>query len=282
MTRLSRYCVLFTLVVVGQSALAQEFRVYTKVYDEAAATEQADAAAGGPAPIASRSLTLFHAGKVYDSIQSVGEIVVFEPAHRRFTLVSTKESIATEVEFDQIRHLMKTARAAAVEQLERQHARTPTTSGGDAEWLETQLTPDFEKRTDKDPRMLNLVGRHMRYDVRHADAKHPETVDAYLEYADWTTQLNYLLYPGAMLPYPRLALNESLRRLPAMPMEVTLRADTDVPIHLRAEHRIHWELNARDRNLIHHWEQLLKSPDVRRVSFREYQRRVLERLTAEG
>ncbi|MGH7199902.1 MAG: hypothetical protein ACREJB_04815, partial [Planctomycetaceae bacterium] len=54
---------------------AQEFRIYTRVYDASTTGEE-------PA-VVTRSLSLFHAGKVYDYIDTLGEVTVFEPAQDR-------------------------------------------------------------------------------------------------------------------------------------------------------------------------------------------------------
>jgi hypothetical protein len=80
-----------------------------------------------------------------------------------------------------------------------------------------------------------------------------------------------------MPPAPRMALNDSLRRRGLIPVEVELQTDIEGRIHLRARHVIHWQLDGRERGLIHQWETLLKSRTLRRVTFHEYQRAVLAR-----
>ena len=64
-----------------------------------------------------------------------------------------------------------------------------------------------------------------------------------------------------------------------MPVEVRLSIAGEIPIQLRAEHRITWELGAKDRRFIQLWEKQLKDRNTRRVSFREYQQAMLVSLS---
>lgn len=58
------------LTVWGGSAEAQGYRVYTRVSLQETAGENAEKTVIG------RSLTIWHAGKIYDYMPSVGELVV--------------------------------------------------------------------------------------------------------------------------------------------------------------------------------------------------------------
>src|SRR5687767_2243382 len=84
-------------VLPSRYSMAQEFRIYTKVYDAGAAQNVRPSVIGS-------SLSLFHAGKVYDHVenQHESEVIIFEPAHQRFTILSTSRSLATTVHFDEI------------------------------------------------------------------------------------------------------------------------------------------------------------------------------------
>ena len=79
---------------------AQEMRVYTTVRDLSAlaANEPAERA-----PVISRSLTLFHAGKVSDYVDAAKEVTVFEPSHHRFTLLNERRRTVTNVAQDEVR-----------------------------------------------------------------------------------------------------------------------------------------------------------------------------------
>src|ERR1043165_1169439 len=58
------------------TARAQDFRVYTTIQDLTAAPPGNGGAA--QAPVVARTLTLFHAGKAYDYIPEIGEVIVIE------------------------------------------------------------------------------------------------------------------------------------------------------------------------------------------------------------
>lgn len=251
-------------------APAQSFRIYTRVFNEAGGE-----AAGREPVIVSRSLTLFHAGEVYDYVEGAGELIVFEPAHHRFTIFSTKKRLAATVHFDEIRRLIKFDTQRAEEHLEKLEGKSDRESVQLARRLRFQLNPAFTERHDRARRRLTLSSEDLEYEVKLAGAELPDAAAAYRRFADWICRLNYVLHAGVLPPGPRLKLNERLEKGGWMPVEVTLRADVGVPLRLRAEHRIHWSLERRDRELIHQWRSMLTSSATKRVTFREYQDAIL-------
>jgi hypothetical protein len=254
------------LMLLSEAAVAQGFRIHTLVFDELNPAGNRDAQKTQRPRIVARSLSLFHAGKAYDYLHAIGEVIVFEPVHRRFIILNTKSEMATTVDFDQIKHLLKLARQTSQEhvaELKQEKAAAP---------LRFQLNPRFKEHYDEQRQRLTLSSPYVHYEVQCAEAKRPEAVDAYLRYADWMCRLNYVLHPQLLLPEPRLALNATLRRKQLIPTEVELQAHIETRVHLRAEHNIVWKLDATDRSQIHHWETLLKSKNTRHVPFREYQR----------
>lgn len=88
---------------------AEEFRIYTTVTDLSAADK-------GKPRLLSKSMTLFHAGKVYDYLESAEETVIHEPAQSRF-LVNRRHNLATEITHDEIRRYLGLANAQARELL---------------------------------------------------------------------------------------------------------------------------------------------------------------------
>ena len=57
-----------------------------------------------------RSLTLFHAGKVYDYMENIGmddigEVVILDPIHNRFVILNSNY-LATRVEFGELRQYL--------------------------------------------------------------------------------------------------------------------------------------------------------------------------------
>ena len=250
---------------------AQEFRVYTRVFDEsgtATRTEERPRVIG-------RSVSLFHAGKVYDYVDGVGEVTIFEPAQRRFTIIAGSGRTATVVTFDELNHLLELAET----ETEREAARLAERGGKEASAIGTLLlfliNPQFDQRLDEANGRLLLTSRYYSYTVRYDEKVRPEYVESYLRYADWAARLNSVLHPQSLLPAPRLKLNDVLRSRRLMPTVVSLQVSAGQPLRLRAEHTIRWVLDSKDRSNINHWESLLRNKTLRFVTFPEYQRSVL-------
>jgi hypothetical protein len=280
----TRLCPALPALVVGLllhagAARAEEMRIFTRVYNDAAPANDGGAERGSQ--IVARSVSLFHAGQVYDFIDGADELTVFDPANQRFTILNTARSVATIVEFEQLRQLLKVSRGEAEKYVARLESRTDRESSRAVAALKFQLDPKFHETWDADRKQLVLRSDELTYTVRCAVAPSPTSAENYLRYADWTARLNHVLHPQALFPESRLRLDESLRTRGLLPIVVDLQADLESPLRLRAEHQVHWELDARDRSLIHRWETLLKSPQTRWVTFREYQRIVLAANTPE-
>lgn len=258
---------------LGEISSGQELRVYTQVYNEGAAVSQPD----HKAPIVARSLSLFHAGKVYDYIASIGELTVFEPNQNRFIILNGSHSpmMATVVTFDEIKQLLKIGRQETDNYVEQLKSHGDTESQRAIAPLRFQLNPSFQYQYNEKVHTLRLTGDYIRYDVQCAEVTSAETVEMYLAYADWAARLNYVLHPQVPYPAPRLLLNDRLREHQVLPVVVELRANFENQLHLRAEHKIHWDFNAKDRSDIHHWETLLKNKSMKFVPLREYQQALL-------
>jgi hypothetical protein len=252
------------------AARAQEFRIYTRVYDAAA---QAD---GQPAVIG-RSLSLFHAGKVYDYVENgpESEVIIYEPAHDRFVVLNTSRNLATTVHFDEVRQKMQIARQVTEERIAELEQRRPPVAPETLAKLRFPLNPNFSEKLDAPAKRLTLSSPHLEYNVAFAKVEDREAVEFYLRYADWIAQLNYVLHPHALYPQPRLALNEHLRTAGYMPVEVRLDSRIGLPMSLRAEHEVVWQLDSRDRSDIHQWESLLRSDLTEHVPLQKYQQLLL-------
>ncbi len=248
-----------------QAATAQEFRVFTAVYNLSAAEPDAKP------PVVARSLTLAHAGKVYDYLDVAGEVLIYEPTARRFRVLNPARNVAATAALDEIRQLVKVARGEVETYSVELAADRAPGAASSAALLRFQLDPRFRETFDEPTGRLSLDGGTLRYDVTAAACDRPGVVPLYLDYADWVVQVNYLVHPGPLLPNARLAVNQALRTRDRLPTAVELTATTDPPIHVRAEHTLHWELDGRDRDLIHQWETQLKSPSLRNVTLRTYQ-----------
>jgi hypothetical protein len=257
------------VLTAARTADAQEFRVSTTVYDLSARTD------GGRPPVVARAETLFHAGKAYDLLEGADEVRVFEPTERRFRVVSPKRGVTATVAFDEIRQLLKGPRDTIDGRLAELAGKNSPDAARATNFLRFQLDPRFQETFDPAAGILTLDGRVIRYDVKSADPRRPEIVATYLDYADWTTRLNYLLSPGPILPDIRCALNQALRAKGQVPEAVTLRIELSPPLVQRAEHSLKFALNDADRNKIRQWEAMLSGGGLRQVPLPEYQRAVL-------
>ena len=260
------------------SATAQEFGVYTKVFNIAGSRDKTDP------EIIVRSLTLFRSGKAYDTIHSAGEVTIFEPARRRFVIVNGPRRLATEVSFKEIENSLKKAEIATREYIAELKQKGDTKSLAAATPLLGQLEPAFSEQFDPTSTTLLLPGRGFRYRVSCTRTPRTASIDRlafiaarqrYLEYADWTARLNYLLHPRALFPAPRVALNTALRTRKLLPLQVELRDNSTGGFHLRAEHQFRWQLTGKDRDDIRHWESLKSTAALRVVKFSEYRRRLV-------
>jgi hypothetical protein len=251
------------------TARAQQFRIYTKVYNES------QLQSGQKPSIQGRSLSLFHAGKTYDLIQASdtddsSEVTIFEPAAERFTILHTSRNLATTLSFQELDQIVDRANADAEKFLLR--PKDPSDAAWDARhaFFEFQVRPNFKLDFQPKQERLSLTSPQLIYDIRVAEAKSKEDVTTYLRYADRIAQLNFVLRSQAILPGPRLAVNEALRKRQLLPVEVTLRAAIGRGVQLRAVHEFRWPLDTTDRQLIHQWESQLAAPEVRHVPFHEF------------
>jgi hypothetical protein len=253
---------------VAASAPAQDFRVFTQVTD-------LSAGAKAKPRLVSTSLTLFHAGKVYDYVEAAEETVIFEPAQSRFVVMSKRHDLATEISQDEIRRYLSLARTEA-RSLIAEWQRDDAERKNEIAALEFQLVPEFRVSVNEETKTLSLVSPRFRYDVKYAEAPSQEIVQTYLRSADWAAQINSVLNPRALLPEPRLRLNDELRERGVLPVEVELRMAGERPVHLKASHQWTWKLNPLDRTFIDARETQLRDPNRRLIPFPEFQRETLK------
>lgn len=260
------------LVASVTTANAQEMRIYTTVRNLATA-----AAAESPekAPVIARSLTLFHAGKVYDYVDSAKEVTVFEPSHHRFTLLNERRRTVAEVSQDEIRQFLGLVEQEGWKRLETEQERTGASQLKSLGWLKFQLKPEFQISFDPAKSTLTMAERSGRYLAEGQVPPSKEVVESYLRFADAAAELNSVLHPQAALPKPRLQLNEELRKRQLLPITVDLEATLDRPLHLQARHEWTWKFQSTDRQLINGWDKQLNDATLRRVTFRQYQQESL-------
>ncbi|MFQ5733225.1 MAG: hypothetical protein ACE5KM_14890 [Planctomycetaceae bacterium] len=245
--------------------VAQEMRIYTRVYDAGAAAKRAD----GKDRLAATTLTLFHAGRVYDYIPSLGEVIIYEPTHKEFTILKPSRNMATVVHVDQIKRLVKQARDFTEKRIADLRTKGTATANAAADRLEFQLAPQFRTAFNRKRKTLSLSSGFLQYDAKLEFVKTPEFATAYRRYADWIHRLNYVLHPRVLMPGSRLKLNAQLSARQALPVEVVLRVNAGPRIHLRAEHQIRRSLNQSDRDLIREWNGKLRARSTRNVTLRD-------------
>lgn len=256
--------IVLVVLMTGTECCAQEFRIYTRMFNQAANAKTP--------PVIGRSVSMFHAGKVYDKIG--GEVIIFEPSLRRFTIIDGARMLSTTVTFDQILHFLKLAEDEAQQYVSQLRIKPDTEQA--VALLQFQLKPVFQEKYDAGQHKLTLQSPTFRYEVQCGDdAKSTGVMDVYLHYANWIKRLNSVMNPQAFFPAPRIALNNSLRTRRLLPLKVELQVKSKQPFHILAEHKIHWNLGSKDRSDIHHWESLLRSKDIKHVTFGEYRQTVL-------
>jgi len=249
-------------------ATAQDLRVYTTVRN------LTDKRANPP--VLAESLTLFHAGRVYDYMENVGEVVIFEPLENKFTILGP-DYIGTTVTFAEIQQFLSKSRSEAERVLG--ETQSDASSRRLASALRAQFSPKFKEHSRADS--IKLVGESLAYDITTAAAPKDAAWEKYLDYADWAARLNFVLHPKSLYPDSRLEVNNALRKARRLPVTVDLtgRLD-DRDLHLRAEHRYGWELQSIDRQFIDQWNTRRDARDVKWVAIHEYQNLLVSRKTA--
>ena len=248
------------------AAGAQEFRVHTTV---------SELPAGGKPVELARNLTLFHAGQAWDFAVEAAEVVRFDPAAGKFTLLDLSRDLTCDVTLAEIDRRRVVGRTTTEEYLAKL-AGDPAAAALSRD-LAFQLAPRFA--VTEEAGVVAFKGGPIEYEVVTAAPKGVGTATFYLDYADWTARLNYALRPGRF-PGVRTAVNEQLRARGVMPQTVTVTNTTGggadgaggATTVLRAEHVIQESLAPRDRELLAEWRGRLTGGTARAVSFREYVR----------
>lgn len=248
-------------------ACSQDFRIDTRITDE-----RPGASTNGKAKLVCETSTLFHATKVFDYIQGVEQMTIFEPSHKKVTIVSHTRLICTTLTHEQIERM--------IFQTEKQFAQyinqeIDTSAKGTRDAIRFQLEPKFQETFDLKARTLRLRSPFLTYAVEFAPCDEPKNAEVYTAYADWAARLNYLLNPGTLLPNPRLYLNQTICDKGILPTAVRLDANIGRGRNLKAEHRYHWALGEKDRRQIRHWEELMIKPEMRNIPFEQFQQALI-------
>lgn len=219
-------------------------------------------------------LTLFHSGKVYDYMEDVGEVVIYEPMNDRFILLDGDYRVAF-VSITEVNQFLKVSQAESDKYLSRLQQDGSDTARQQADALKFLMHPQFVERFDAKDQRLRMSSSQIDYTIKTGASPNPEQTLKYLAYADWAARLNHILHPEALLPEARLVVNASLRKRKRLPLEVELRFRSEKETPLRAEHQFSWELQATDKRQITLWEERVTSKEAVQLTFRDYQRKLL-------
>lgn len=267
-------CVGVVLSIVTSAAVGQELRVFTRTVDLSGLPADQHA----KAPIVARSLTLFHAGKVYDYIDSAQEVTIFEPVHRRFTILHESSGAVTSISQDEVRRFLEMAEDEALQLIA---SGTKNGAGAKIDFLRFQIRPQFTVSVDEPALRVRMEHALMRYEADCATPPTGMTAKSYFDYADATAQLNAVLHPHSVWPAPRLQLNDEMRSREWLPRSVRRQINGARTSDLRAEHEWEWKLNDHHRQMISKWDRQLRGENVRKLEFRQFQQEILTgKLTA--
>ena len=262
-----------TAIVTGITAAttcAQGLRVSTVVYDAARLDST------GQEPILAGSFALFHNGRVYDYVESAGEVVVYEPTAKRFAVINARRGVYTSVPFVEVQTMLKARTPKTQEYIRELVARNSPDAERAVRMISFQQDPKFETNFNERSGMLTMSAPSWKYSVSTHEWNDAEQVQRYLTWADWMARLNYILHPSSMFPEPRLALDAELKKLKnRMPVVVQLDLRPDQRLVLRAEHQFVTNLTDHDRNLINGWDEALKQGQLKEVPLRKYQEATL-------
>ena len=138
--------------------------------------------------------------------------------------------------------------------------------------LRFAANPHLEESSE-DGGWTRFSGKLLTYRVQAAKASNPEMVKLYRQFSDASARLNSMLQAGAMPPFARLSINESLARDDKLPEQVELILAGDAksggkPTILRSEHHFSTQLTKADRQRIDEANEQLKA--FKQVAWEEY------------
>ena len=251
-------------------SLAQGLRVSTVVRDAARLDSNYDE------PIVSSSFSLFHHGRVYDYVDAAGEVVVFEPNAKKFTIINPNRKVFTTVTFDEVRRLLDARGPRTEAYLKELREKNSPEADRAMRILTFQLHPQFEESFNPKNGLLTMTADSWKYTVSTSEWDDEDQLQQYIAFTDWLARLNYVLHPTSMFPEPRLKLNQQLRELKSrVPVFVKLDLRPNERLVLRAEHNFDRNLTDRDRQLITSWDKAVKSNEFTEVPFLSYQKSIL-------
>jgi len=229
-------------------ASADEFRVESKV-----------SATDSDKPT-SESLTLFIDDRAFDFLASPRETIIFDFLSERIALLDASRKVRTELAAAKLTSFTDQLRTRAARQTDA--------------LLRFAANPRLEESSDDDG-WMKFSGKLLTYRIQAAKASNPDMAKLYRQFSDASARLNSMLQAGAMPPFARLSVNESLARDGMLPKQVELILAGDAksggqPTILRSEHHFSTQLTSADRQRIDEANEQLKT--FKQVSWEEYLR----------
>jgi hypothetical protein len=222
------FCGIMVFSLLVRQAPAEEFRVVSKVFS------------GKDDSTTSDSVTMFADDRVYDFLSSPSEITVFDFPRGRIVLLDPNRKLRTEMTTDKLNEFTDQLRGRAGRQTDA--------------LLKFAANPKFDE-SQSDSEWIQFSSPQMTYRVHPIKPENPNVAGQYRKFCDWSARLNSMIHPGAIPPFPRLAVNAALERAGEMPesVELTLAAQNRLvgkPTVLHSEHELTMRLLPTDRKRI--------------------------------
>jgi hypothetical protein len=208
-------------------ASAADFRVSNAVFVEGESGPQC------------QSVTIFHAGLVYDFLADPAEIIVFDKPHGRFVLLDLGRRVQSGLSTDEVEAFIERAKRLLA------GSKNPA----QIRWL---ADPKFDETFDNQTSEVTLRGDSMTYQAKVL-ATGPEVAAQYRDFSDWYAKFNHVLNPESRPPFPRMILDAALERNHGIAKEVRLAsnfAKNHPPVKITSRHELAGQLDASDKKRV--------------------------------
>lgn len=214
-----------------EKAAAQQLRIESNVYRE-----------GRKEPIAT-TLTLIDNGFVYDfSIDPMQpdselEIAIYDYNRKSVNLLDCQRQVRLTLEQFEILKMVE-------------EQRSQLTQNPDLEFL---VAPQFAEQTDIASGTISLEHPQVSYKATCEKPKDMTALPIYYDAVDHLTRLASS-DPERLPPFPRLALNQTIRKYNLMPTKIEMKLASEGllqrDLQLRSEHTTIWQLSTQDQQRI--------------------------------
>jgi len=214
-----------------ERVLAQQLRIESNVYRE-----------GRKEPVAT-TLTLIDNGFVYDfSLDPIQpdtelEVAIYDYNRKSINLLDCQRQVRLTLEQFEILKMMEEQRA--------QLSQNPD--------LEFLVAPQFTEQTDIASGTVSLEHPQVSYKATCEKPKDMTALPIYYDAVDHLTRLASS-DPERLPPFPRLALNQTIRKYNLMPTQIEMKLASEGllqrDLQMRSEHTTIWQLSTQDQQRI--------------------------------